>query len=167
MQMIQSQGLNSLSWCLTLFTNTIQLQNPSNTNLPPTKSSIFPHVFLSLFTPHDNIFEVTSSPPPAGFLHCNFFCFKQLWWRLQAVSSWVLFAFTSLQSLSALSSSPKLKKDHEDIFGAKHYSVRHWSGCTLWPGWPCGSGGHLGCDLCAQRKQNFPRQSSWLTKFLV
>ncbi|KAK4813933.1 hypothetical protein QYF61_003003 [Mycteria americana] len=37
------------------------------------------------------------------------------------------------QALSALSFSPKLKKGHEDIFGAKHYPAQHWSGCILWP----------------------------------
>lgn len=68
------------------------LQNPSNINLPPTKSHISLHRFPTLFTPHDNISEVTSFPPRADFLHSSF-CSKQLCWKPQTVSSWALSHF--------------------------------------------------------------------------
>lgn len=82
-----------MTFLILLFRNNFLLQNPSNINLPPSKSHISLHSFLSLVTPHGNIFEVTSSPSHADLLHCISLCSKQLWWRPQAVSSWALSHF--------------------------------------------------------------------------
>lgn len=80
--------------------------------------------------------------------------------------------FTSLQSLSALSFSPKHDKDHADVFGAEHSSLQHCSGCTSWP---CRAGDDVwgvisvvnGHKQKGKWNQNFSRQRSWLSKPLV
>lgn len=122
MRVFQSPGLNNLSWCLTLFTNTIQLPYSSNTNLPQrnlefllTVSSLYSPlmtIFLNLPAPHHR--QVFFSAFFSAFKHCG-----------EATScreaSWVLSSFHFPPVSECFS-----KQGHEDIFGAKHYPGQHW-----------------------------------------
>lgn len=138
--MARSHGFNSLSWGLTFFTNSIQ--NPSNTNLPATKFSI-PPTLSPLYSPLTTSVLKLPAPHLRRVLFTIFFCFKHLWWRLQAVTSGVLSRFHF----------PPVSECLELL--SQTWSRAFLSPALVWL-YPVATQGwrwHLKCDLCGQRKQ--------------